>query len=420
MSNSIAIQPIALYRLAGISSPAFQSLLSATSANGTDTSLLAGTSSIVQLSISGQVLATGAVLQTSLETLQSTTASAASSSALTATQDFVTAFNALQQWIDSAVPFLGALPDSALITQLAQTLNTAATSGSANESLDLSALETIGITLTAASSTDSTGASARLSIDQSTLNAAIQADPPGTATLLAQATRSLLQKVTLFEVQASSSSGLTSESSTAGTTVPTELLQNLSADTVLNTVQLANTDLVAAGLDAATIQSNSGVLDASLAATLAGSISANVLTGSADATSSSSDTTPLASATLSTAAVATPASAVAVTPITASASQPLPQTPGATSISTVSTEQGALDATRILQNMMADSALRDVILNPAYPVFMATSHLTDYTVPMPSTSIGSIPVDIPEAVMPISPIRAISNYRQEANNFVGR
>jgi len=79
-SNAIAIQSIALDRLATANQLALQSLVSARSASAADAALLDSASSIVQWSALGQVLAAGAALQTSLEAMPSSTLTAAHTS----------------------------------------------------------------------------------------------------------------------------------------------------------------------------------------------------------------------------------------------------------------------------------------------------------------------------------------------------
>lgn len=415
MSNSLAIQPIDLYGLASIRQVVLQSLLSATSANSA--SPLDSTSDVVQLSALGQVLGADATLQSSLEALQANTANATSSTVQTTAQAFVTAFNNVQQSIATAL-----LPDNALVTQFVQTLNASGTSSTTTGKQDLSDLQATGISFLSPSSTSSIATTARLSIDQSVLNAAAEANPAATATLLSDATQSLLQQVTTFEVQATSSTSLPTDTAVLGPGLPTELLQNLSADTVLNNIQLENLDLAAVGLDANTIQSESTVLDTSLAATtaLANTIITTDLTAVADVKPVAVGAMPIAADKLATPDVAT-SETPAVTAATATtANQSLPQLPAVATVDTLSADQAAADATHALQVMMADSALRDVIFNPAYSALIASSHMSDFAVPIARTRMGAIPAEIPGAVLPINRIGAISSYQDAASAFVGR
>jgi len=418
MSSSIAIQPITIDRLSGISPVAFQSLISATSANGA--SSLDSPSSSVQLSLLGQLLAAGSLLENSLKASQANASATTPGSVLAEAQDFVTAFNNVQQSIGNVLPFLGTLPDNLLVAQFSQTLNLAATSTTSDSNQNLSRLQAIGISSLVSASTGLAEATTRLSIDQSMLTAAVEANPEGTATLLAQATRPLLQQVALFEAQAASSNGLPSDLSDLGTGVPTNLLQNLSADTVLNTIQLANLDLAAVGLDANTIQSVSTVLDASLSATLAGLSSKDNLAILAEVKSAAVVPTPVAIATPVTPSITTPEIPVSTVPISPTASQNIPLSPTGSNIETLSADQSASEATLALQNMMADSALRSIIFDPAYSALIASSHPTDFTSPMPLTRSRATPFDIPAAILAINRASAINSYQEAANGFVRR
>ena len=190
MVNSLAIQPIDLYRLASIRQEAFQSLLSATSTSSF--SPLDNTSSIVQMSALGLVLGAGAALQSSLEVLQANTTNATPGTVQTTAQAFVNAFNYAQQSIATALPLVWTLPDNVLVTQLAQTLNASGASSKTAGKQDLSDLQAIGISFFSSSPTASIETTAHLSIDQSVLIAAAVENPAATATLLSDATQSLL------------------------------------------------------------------------------------------------------------------------------------------------------------------------------------------------------------------------------------
>jgi len=423
MSIALAIQPIDLYEIASTRQIALQSLLSATSANSA--SPLDGAASIVQLSALGQVLGAGATLQSNLEALQANTARATPSTVQTTAQAFVNAFNSVQQSIAAALPLLWTSPDNALVAQFEQTLNASATSSTTTGNQDLSDLQAIGILFVPSSTTGSVETAARLSIDQSVLTAAAEADPTATAALLSDATQSLLQQVTKFEIQATSSSSLTTDAVVPGTGVPTELLQSLSSDTVLNNIELGNLDLAAVGLDANTVQSAIAAFDTSLVAatTSANTINTANLTAVADmtptvpvavsATPSATDTAPMADAATS----ETPTVAITTA---ATAAQSQTQPPTVANVDTLSVDQAAADAAHALQVVMADSALRDVIFNPAYSALIASSHMSDFAAPVVRTSTGTIPAEIPGAVLPINRIGAINNSQDAANTFIGR
>lgn len=365
MSTPIATQAIDQYGLASIRQVALQSLLSATSANRPST--LDNTSSIVQVSELGQVLGAGATLQTSLEALQTNATNATPGTVQTAAQAFVTAFNNVQQSLAAA------LPDNAQVTQFAQTLDALATATSMTGKPGPSDLRAIGISFISAASSGSNETTARLRIDQSVLNAAAEANPASTATRLSDTTESLLQQVTRFEEQAANSTG---------------------------------TPILGAG-----VQLDASVIDTThLAATPPETVivTAN-RTAVADVTPAAVDTQARTEITTS----ETPAAPETTNPS-------LPQLPAVRTVDTLSATQAAADATHALQVSMADSALRDVIFNPAYSALIASSHPTDFAVPIMRTRTGAIPAEIPGAVLPINPIGAISGDQGATSAFVGR
>lgn len=419
MSASLAIQPIALHSLIGVSPLLLDSVTSATPPSSV--SFLDSASSIVQLSALGQLLASGTALESRIAALQANTANATPSTVLATAQAFVAAFNNEQQNLASALALGATLPDNQLLAQFAKIMDAAATSSTAAGIENLSSLQSIGISLTASTSVSGT-TTALLSIDQSALAAAVDANPEQTAALLAQATKPLLQQVTLFEVQATSASGLTSDASVVDIGLPTNLLQNLSADTVLNTIQLANLDLAAVGLDANTIQSTSSVLDTSLSANLAELIDTNSLTTLVDATPTRASLAPVSTATSTVpVSVATPETAAADATLSATATQnPALSATAAPVVAPLPTDQATSDATLALQNMMADSALRDIIFDPAYSVLIAAAHLIDFTAPIASIRQEAIPTSIPAAIPPLTRSKKIGSEQDAASAFVGR
>jgi hypothetical protein len=418
MSNPFSIQPATLFRLTAIDPVAFQSLNSATTASAA--SLLASASSIVELSGLGQVLAAGSTLESSLEALGANTSNPTPGSVVATAQNFVATFNGVGQSISQVLPFLAVLPDNTLIARFAQTLNAAASTATGAGNENLSSLRAVGISFLAASPTDPVGSTARLSIDQAALNAAAQADPQGTAALLARATQALQRQVALFEVEATTASGLAGGLSVLGSSIPPNLLQSLSADTVLNNVQLTDLDLASVGLDANTIETASAVLATSLSATLAGPGGTTNST-TAPAAPATLIATPVAAALPATSDLATPGSAtlVAGTPTAAATSQNPSATPATTNNDTLSVEQNNAAAQLALRNLLADSALRNVIFDPAYSALIASSHLIDFVSPV-SLARANIPADIPGAILPVNPARAISSYEEAANGFVRR
>ena len=375
MSTPIATQAIDQYGLASARQLAFQSVLPATSANSA--SPLDNASSIVQVSALGQVLGAGATLQNSLEALQTNATNATPDTVQTTAQAFVTAFNNVQQSLAAALPLVQTLPDDAPVTQFAQTLDALAASSSTTGKQDASDLQAIGVSFLMASSPDSIETTARLSIDQNVLNGAAEANPAATATRLSDATESLLQQVTTFEVQATSS-----------------------------TV----TPVLSAG-----VQLDASVIDTTLlAATPPGN---TIITTNLAAVA---DVTPVAADTQARSKVATSEAPAATAMTTTTTKQSLPQTPAVATVDAFSADQAAADATHALQVTMADSALRDVIFNPAYSALIASSHLPDFTVPFARTRTGAIPAEIPGAVLPINRIGAIRGDQGAASAFVGR
>ena len=223
-------------------------------------------------------------------------------------------------------------------------------------------------------------------------------------------------------MQATGSAGLTPDTAVLSPGVPTELLQNLPADTVLNNIRLENLDLAAVGLDINTIRSESSVLDTSLAATatLANTIITSDPTAAADVTPVSVSATPIAIDTLATPDVAMTETSAAIATTSTTVNQSLPTRPAVPIVDTLSANQAAADAAHALQVIMADLALRDVFSNPAYSALIASSHMSDFAVPITRTRTGGIPAEIPGPILPINRIGAISSYQDAARTFVGR
>ena len=179
-----------------------------------------------------------------------------------------------------------------------------------------------------------------------------------------------------------------------GDGVPTELPQNLTADTVLNTLQLENIDLAAVAQDATIFQTESNVLN----------------------TLPTASTTP--ANTSATRDVATSETPSVTTSTTTTTNQNSPQLPEAATVDRLSADQAAADATRALQVVMADSALRNVIFNPVSSALSASWHMSGFVVPIARIRTGAIPAEIPGAVLPINRIEAISSYQDTARSSV--
>jgi hypothetical protein len=416
MSSPFTIQPAALFRSTAIDPVAFQSLAAA--AGGA--ALPASASSIVELSGLGQVLAAGSSLASSLEALRAGTANATPESVLGGAQNFVAAFNRVEQSIVGVLPLLGSLPERALFAGFAQTLDAAANAAPGAGGANLGNLQAIGISFQAAAPGDLAAGVGRLSIDPGALAAAAQADPQGTAALLAQATQPLLLQVALFEARAASANGLPANLSVAGVGIPTSLLQNLPVDALLNNIGLADLDLATVGLDSNTLETTSAALATSLSATLGGPVGTAALTRAAEATPAT-----LAAAAVAAAAPATPNLAIGglQAPLAGAPTATTPDLappPATANSETLSADQDAAAARLALRNLLADTALRNVIFDPAYSALIASSHLIDFISPVPLTRASAIPADIPGAILPVNRARAISSYEEAANGFVRR
>jgi len=423
MSNALAIQPIDLYEVARTRQVQFQSLLSAMSAN--DVSPVDSASSIVHLSALGQVIGAGASLQSSLDALQANTAAATPNSVQATAQAFVAAFNTTQQSLAAALSLVWTLPDETLVSQFAQTLNASGTSSTTAGILNLSDLQAIGISFLPATPLETT---ARLSIDQNVLNAAATASPAATATLLAEATQSLLQQVTVFEAEVTRLTSVLTDTAVLGSGVATAWVQNLSADALLNAISLNNTELAAVELAVTAGQPTGQPTASALAlsqaarAALADTPITTLQTAVADVTPVAVSSRAVAADTAVTPDLAARESSVtlAATTVTATDYASQPQPSAATTTGTLAAVQTAAEATTALQTMMTDSAWRDVIFNPAYSAFIATAHMSDFIEPIARMRTGVIPAEIPGAVLPINRIGASSSNQQTTHSFVGR
>lgn len=468
-SASFAIPPSALTGLAAIPPAAFQSLTGSASATSVgDIALLGGTSSIVELSGQGQVLAAGLALENTLQALQTIPPTATAASVGDRVQALVDTFNGLQQNIGSVQPLLGTLPDSARVDQLALTLNAAASPPGKGGAPNLASLQGIGISVQPGSVSGTAATPATLSLDRTALNAALASDPAGTTALLARASQPLLQQVAVFEAQVAVTSETPGNQALQGATVDTGLLRNLSADTVLNGIQLTDLNLAALGLDANSLQTSSTALPGSLSPTLlspAASVPATAttdLTAVAGATPAASAgttaTTDLAAntATTATATTATTTPAVAAIPTSTPAVNAAPvaatatpaTTPAANATAataasltaaaaatvaptpttgvpadTVAADRFASAATQALQNLVDNPTLRALsnnLFNPDYAALVAAAHQNDFTVPLPVTRAAALPADLPGPVQPIERVRGIASYVEASAGFVRR
>ncbi|MBS1157877.1 MAG: hypothetical protein H6R15_296 [Proteobacteria bacterium] len=430
---AIAITPLQanpLSSLANITPLAFQFLTAGTSATGS--TLFDSASSIVQVSALGQVLASSSQLATSLQALRSSPTNATPATVETAAQNFVSAFNRVGTSIDSVQPFLGTLNNGPLVARFSQTLNAAATSTTGSGDTNLSALQSLGISLQTPLSPTTGARLATLSIDQSRLTNAIAADPGGTLSQLAQATQPLALQVAAFTAQATNSTELPSDLNLLGAGIATNLLQNLSADTVLNNVPLSDLDLAALGLDANTLQLTGRALPASLSATLQAASEPTLATTVATAQLSATDTllgttapTPLAATTQDTtsrqtAAPVVPPPAFGTASGTAPTAATTPALGATANADLLAAQQANTAATQALQQLVENPnfrALSNNLFNPVYSALIAATHQNDFTSPLPATRPDAIPIDTPAPVLPADVVRGIESYNQAARDF---
>lgn len=409
MSSSIS----ALSNVWSISPATFQSLGTATTA--ISPTLLHSMSSIVQLSAIGQVLAAGSSLETSIQSIQADQAVVTPGEVELKAQNFVTAFTQTQASISNAQPLLGRFSDSTLIGRFSQTLNAAATPVANAQTPNLASLQSIGIRSQTSVSPGTAQTVTRLTIDQRALDAAAVANPAQTLALLSKATQPLLQQVATFEVQASSPAELANLSA-QNIGVPTNLLQSLPADTVLNNIQLSDLDLASVGLDAATIQLASTEFNTALVAALDAETPTPKPTqvDTAAATSLANSTTTREAATASTPPTTT-ANTSAVAPNASPASLP---TVAATN-ATVNADQAAspaLIATPGPADDLMQRALYNNMFSPFYSAPVATYHLNDMTVPEPAPP-ASAQATIPEPVSAVDKVHGINGYDETRSGF---
>lgn len=449
IGSSLAISPIGLPGLAGITPVAFQLLTTGTTTAVSST--FDSASSLVELSGVGQLLSAVSAFRSKLETLQNGSSDTSQAGISATAQNFVDAFNGLRDNIGSLQTLFQALPGTSLVDQLSLSLNEAATKTIASGSSSIDSLGRIGITLQTSASPD-TATSTTLQIDQNRLNTAVAADPAGTRALLDQVTQSFLELAAGFEAQATGASislsnltqpgsttgqqidlstvlGLNTNSTVQGIGVPTNALQNLSADTVLNDIQLTDLDLAAVGLNAGSISSQTTVRRDSLSPTLLSpsstttetllSTTENLLAATpAVAATPLLPTTPTPTVT---AAAETPAVTVPAAPAVNAAAVPTPAVattaPGTIVANAVAADRSASDATLALQNLLADPRLRAInnnLFDPAYAALIAASHLNDFVSPAPGSNPRTVPSDLPEPVLPAARARAIGYYTEAA------
>lgn len=431
MSSSLSIQPIALSAVPPV---VRTSLLTASSPPVQ--AVFDSASSIVDISDAGFLLSSVSAARERLQAEQAAPDDSSPASVFATAQGLVNTFNALQSNVASSQTLLTGFSDSLLADQLALSLNQLASSAIASDSASLARLRGIGIELVAATPGDSVG-TLSLQIDPNVLNTAIASDPAGTQALLNQASQSLLEQLTGFEQQAVSAAlaqvdltqlggspaqpvdlstllGLNTNSTAQSAAVGTDLLQALTADSVLNGVQLSDLDLAAAGLDTATILSEPAVLQGALTIGLLGP-GATAATLVRD--SGISPTNPASVSATDLSATGTPPPGI-ISPLDGQA-VPLGNpaalagqigTPGAAPViaDVADAERRSSIAAQTLQNLLNSplDLIQRNLVDPAYAAVIAASRMSDFIMPTPQTNPKLLVTDIPAPVLPALPARA--------------
>lgn len=458
MSDSFTISPLGL---ANIPPVAFQQLTTSTS-SVTVLSAFVGSeaSSIVDVSGLGQLLSAVAESRSRLEALQASD-DTSQAGVLANAEGFVDAFNKLLEGSSSLQNLFGSLTGTLLNDQLALSLNELASAAIASGAASLASLQDIGIVLETTAASASAAPGFALRVDENALSAAVTSDPAGTAALLDQASQSLLTALNGFELQAASAAvtsidltplgtatvptvdlasvlGLNTTSSVAGAGIAPDLLQFLSADTVLNDVPVSDLDLAAVGLDAATLltetAARSGALnvDALNAAapdlplnadlttlTAAGALAVGTMEEAAPTVTARAVTANPAAAPDSAdpAGIAAPSLVPVTTTAALSPSQSPSQSPvsGLGNTEAIAAERAASAASITLQNLLANPALQAIRkhFDPAYSALIAAAHQHDFILPEALVDAKGLSlVDTPAAVLGAERVRALADYRE--------
>ena len=452
MADSLSIQPVILSGLAGIPPVAFQRLTTDATLSATSVaSLFSGSSNVVELSGNGLLLSAVSSFRNELETLQTGLSDSSPATIANAAAGLVEAFNSLQGNTSRLQSIAAALSGNTLNSQLSRTLSNLASTSITADDTNLAPLQSIGIDLL--STPTSTGNALKLSLDQAELAAAVSADPERSRAVLAGATQSLIDLASGFETQVVRAAvslgsltpigattvprvdlgtllGLSADSTTQDIAVPTSLLQNLNADTVLNAIGLSDLDLDALGLDAGSLTLEDSLLRGALANAL---LSPN--------SPAPTEENLLASVNVSLAEPPAGAPTVTMPPATSAAATPGPEPPVATPLVTpivasaitgieafttnaniaaandaLLAERQASEARLALQSLLADPALRarNNLFDPAYAAMIAASHLSDFVTPDRTNNPKSLAADAVQSVLPIAVTRAIGYYNEAA------
>lgn len=417
MTDSFSISSINIDSLARISSLAFP--LSTTNTVASNSISLNSSSSVVTLSNNGQLLSALSSFQSQLAgSLRSSvsTSSTANTSALA--QSLVATFNNLQGSANALQNVLGSKVTNEFLTD--------------NDS-QFASLSNIGIELQSASAT--------LRLDTDLFAAAVASDPGATKLKLESAAQALLDASSRLELKLVGASlaqinptllgsvvDITSSSTGGETSLPLELLQNLSADSVLNNIQLADLDLAAAGLDSNAILTTPEVLQGALSAELpiANNIVFSATTDLAALVSSSAATSASTGQTTANTPPVTPTSVENAMPLTTalatlSTTNTLAETAVAnvarpTNGDVVAADLRATTAQMALQNMLSDPSrqmLRN-ILDPYYAALVSAMRINEMRTLIPVVDPKAFAQDIPAQVLAAQTSRAISHYKGES------
>lgn len=451
MVDAVSIQPVILSGLAGVPPVVFERLATGSEVSAAALAALSGTSSsVVALSSTGLLLSAVASFRVDLASVQALLSENRPAAIADTVAGLVGAFNRLQGHANRLQSVTGALADATLASQFAQGSNDFVSTSLTIEGDSLAALQSIGFALV--STPTSTGSTLSLNLDAAALATAIRADPGRTRAVLAGAAQSLSELAVDVETRLANATialgkltplavtvvpqvslntllGLPADTSAPDITVPTDLLHNLNADTVLNAIGLADLDLEAAGLDADALSLEDSVLRGALANALRTSDNLPTSTETPEATLSllREETLAAAAPVTTPPAIAASAPPVAAPAITAAPAIPLAPA-AATSIAafpvatttlanaTQMAERQASAAALALQNLLANPSLRarNNAFDPAYAAMIAATHLSDFVSPVPTNYAAALAANAIPAVSPITAARAIGYYKAAA------
>lgn len=379
MADSSSISPITVASLARISTLALP--LAITNTVTSNSASINSTSSIVALSNNGQLLSALSSLQSQLTIAVQSSASATSPTNTKAlAQSFVATFNNLQGSI------------AALQRALGSDTSNLFTNAFANNASQLTSLSSIGIDLQTSSST--------LNINSAVFDTELTSDANATRDVLGSATQALLDTSSGIESQLAGASltlsnrvlldnaiGTTSSSTVSDTSLPVDLSQALSADSVLNNSQLTHLKL-------ATQISSPATSETPHQATGSAQAVATISVGnSSELPTSFTTSLPTATTAITKAAIAN----VAAT----------------TNGDVVAADLRTATARLALQNMLSDPSLQVLrkILDPYYPALVAATRISELGTVMPAIDPKAFAPDLLAQVSAVLRSRVIGYYK---------